>query len=70
MRSNHPNPPIAAIKSASVAAAGGYLLSMVPVAASGQIIMGVVIVGAVLLLAFLLRDEARSDPEERPPDEL
>ncbi|HEX3509782.1 MAG TPA: hypothetical protein VHT27_01660 [Solirubrobacteraceae bacterium] len=42
---------------------------MVPLALSGQIVIGVAVAGALLLLFWLLREEARiPDEEERPPD--
>jgi hypothetical protein len=43
---------------------------MVPLAVSGPLVMGVVIVGALILLTVLLRDDGHADAEERPPDEL
>jgi hypothetical protein len=38
---------------------------MIPLAASGTIVISVAVVGALLLLAMLLRAEDRADAEER-----
>jgi uncharacterized membrane protein len=37
---------------------------MLPLAVSGRIVIGVAVVGAILLLAFLLRSEDRYEAEE------
>jgi multisubunit Na+/H+ antiporter MnhC subunit len=37
---------------------------MLPLAVSGRIVIGVAVVGAILLLAFLLRSEDRYETEE------
>jgi hypothetical protein len=42
---------------------------MIPLASSGQAVVAVVVVLAVALLVWLLRDEARTGSRERPPHE-
>jgi len=37
---------------------------MIPLAVSGQVVIGVVVVGSLLLLAILLRGEDRTEAEE------
>ncbi|HEY4895171.1 MAG TPA: hypothetical protein VII01_03700 [Solirubrobacteraceae bacterium] len=37
---------------------------MIPLAVSGQIVIGVVVIGALLLLRVLLRSESRLEAEE------
>jgi len=37
---------------------------MIPLAVSGPIVLGVAVVGALLMLAFLLRAEERYDAEQ------
>jgi hypothetical protein len=46
-----------------------YRLSMVPVAASGQIAIAVVVIGAVLLLVWLLRMERTEHRNEHEREE-
>ena len=44
----------------------GYRVGMVPLALSGTVVISVVVLGAVLLLLWLLRSEARdAEAEER-----
>jgi L-lactate permease len=38
--------------------------SVIPLAVSGQIVIGVVVIGALLLLRVLLRSESRLEAEE------
>ena len=42
---------------------------MIPLAVSGPIVISVAVVGAVLLLVFLLRADERYDAEHRNEDE-
>jgi hypothetical protein len=42
---------------------------MLPIASSGQVVVAVVIIGALLLLIALLRDEARGEHEEGAPED-
>jgi hypothetical protein len=43
--------------------------AMIPLALSGQIVIGVAVTGALLLLGWLLHEERRiPDDEESPPD--
>jgi hypothetical protein len=43
--------------------------SMIPLAVSGTVVIGVAVVGAVLLLAFLLRSEDRYEAEHEREDD-
>jgi hypothetical protein len=43
---------------------------MIPLAASGTVVMGAVVVGALLLLALLLRAEDRYDAEDERDEDL
>jgi hypothetical protein len=42
---------------------------MIPLAVSGTVVIGAAVVGAVLLLAFLLRSEDRYEAEHKGEDE-
>jgi hypothetical protein len=41
---------------------------MIPLAVSGQVVIGVAVVGALLLLAILLRSESRYEAEQKQRD--